>query len=489
MLRGMLFLLCAVCCTVSLADNTDACVRVSAGNSVGSGTFFFLDDSGNYYVLTNHHVAGEEGSRVGVEMWTQGQLQKRVPGVVVLDAIDRGYTDVAVVKVAKESLGEYTPPIVPLQIPGARVGTEQVVTSRGCPGGTWATLFCGRTFRADEQKMEFYMRPGGGRSGSAIIQDEKIVGLLTWSSGKPGHESHGVDGYGYQSGYGIAQQIDTIWRVLRGNVSADNSVRPEAYEPLVCLKYQDADFSLTPEEQDALLKRLRDREKGGDGQSILPNERQAPIRNMLARLFRLVVIVGVVVLVAVVVYFVRGLKVAGVFLLCCIPMTAVAQDSTAQPELQRLSEMWNQETVSAVERWGSYQKAYDAVMKSDTPKAIVVVVTIPNCPACETLKKQLREADKFGWLNDSETAIVDATQQPQLAEALCMGADTAFPRLVVMVPIAEEGKSRVRIVVRTGSFPDNEQDAMAVRETADDQDGEAEPPDTVERFLAGCGVR
>lgn len=492
-------------------------VRVTAGNSMGSGTVFFRDADQNCFVLTNYHVAGGKGSRCGIEFWTaEGKLLSAAPGVVVQAEIDDGWTDISVVRVHADQMPSDRIDPVPIAAQGSHVEPAAMITSCGSPGGTWQTLFRGQTFKADERRMEFHPRPGGGRSGSSVVVDGQIVGLLTWSNGRPSWENHSTDGMGYKSGYGIAQQVDTLWRVLKGQVSADTEARPKDYTPLVHRQYepqisatvineteQYVAFGVQVDEEAELRLRRRQQNQGSDDYSFdgsaVPDSDDArllrdrhepgPIRAGLRRIAMFaIVIAGLVVLIA---YIGRkkGWWVVGGLLLAW-PSVGCAQDAY-QAEMQQLASRWTVESVSQETRWGSYGVALEKHNAQHAP--LVILVTTDNCSACDYLKEQLARADQFGWLNHSACALVNASDDPRLARELTGGAQ-AFPVLVLYVPVPQEdGTYKTIRCSRVGTFPtrDEVDRLLAEREMSDSpQNLAAIPcPVTLEEFLAGAGVR
>lgn len=494
-------------------------VRVSAGNSLGSGTVFYLDQNDNAYVLSNYHVANKTGSRVGVEFWADGKLYPMVPGVVVAARIDGGYVDVAIIRVAAQDVPG-TPQFVPLAQPGTKVSQETVLSSRGSPGGTWQTQFFGRCFASTNEQIKFWMRPGGGRSGSSMQRDGQIVGLLTWSSGKPSWEEHGTDGMNYKSGFGIAQQIDSVWAVARGQTTVSTDSLPPDYTPLVHFhrdpqsisrpstivtqeglappqssqsEETDEGFRMTPEDQDALLRR-----RGNDGgnnqgtsppESVLPPLQPHRAANFLAwlvlLLITLAVFLGAGYMVGYMVYRKMMLALIG-FAFFCSCGSLVAQN-----ELESLAAQWSRDTVATGNDWGRYATAYQS-HQSDGG-AIVTLVCIPGCAPCEELKKELRELDRFGYFNESHTSIVDAQAEPEQARILLQGvsANSGYPVLIVQTKEMVNNVECVRKTFHVGKFPSDEEVEKRIAETPAVLDRPLKLSDyqTLRDFLIGSGVK
>lgn len=507
-MRPFQILLALICCLIALpanAQSLNAEVRVMVGNSQGSGTVFYLDTDDNAYVLTNYHVAGKKGSRAGIEFWTaDGKLLNATPGIVVESRPD---PDVAVVKLNADVLPG-TPNYIPLAAAGTAVAKSTTLFSRGSPGGTWQSLFIGQCFESDRLRMSFYPRPGGGRSGSSMQRDGKIVGLLTWSSGKPSYEEHGTDGRGYRSGYGIAQQIDQVWSVVRGQVSISASPVPEHYTPLVFQlfpiatatgvvqasvqepvdKQEPADegFSMSEEDQAALLRRRGNQapSEDSDGKLLprLDREREFPV---LRSFFRIVLIACLVVGVILATVYFLGKRYLKVFLL----MLAIASPTaaTAQDEMAEHARRWSEETVASGNNWGEYSKAVAAHKANGG--SIVTIISIPGCAPCVKLKEQLKQLDSLGFFNESNTSHVDATQDPQLAAALNGAPPQSFPVLVLQVPfVDQDGVTKINRLVHAGTFPTQaeiekrlEQNPLMAQSVADVQ--------TLDAWISGAGVK
>jgi hypothetical protein len=282
-IRATKALLFALCLSVPIAaianDAHDMCreatVRIRNGSSMGSGTVF-RESSDSFYILTNAHVAGTDlGNRVEVEFWRDGHQSRPVSGDTVAVAyIPRAYRDIAVVRVPKQSLGSYEPPVIPLAGSQDSVNYQNIF-SVGCPSGRWPTAFEGFALRRQANggdTIHFVPMPAGGRSGSAIfdVQSRRpsIIGLIAWRSTDEG--GHGLDGRGETHGYGIAMTHQEVWAGLSGRQTTsslllvpppdavplstkvpdetDNRPQPlpDGEEDSVVLKYSDP-FAVQPE--------------------------------------------------------------------------------------------------------------------------------------------------------------------------------------------------------------------------------------------------
>jgi len=159
----------------------DACCRVYAGNSGGSGTCFKIDEQ-FVYILTCRHVAGSNKT-AKVEFWVDGVVSKKYPAKVVRVL----KVDAAVLTVERK-LFEVLPNAIPVAREGVKSG--DVIISVGCPGLSWQSLFEGhvlgevgmsKNYNGGVTSFTFVPPPKGGRSGSGIFMDGKIVGIL-WGS-------------------------------------------------------------------------------------------------------------------------------------------------------------------------------------------------------------------------------------------------------------------------------------------------------------------
>lgn len=412
MFRCWFAIFCLLCVPLSAQDPRSV-VRVLAGNSLGSGTVIYRSENGDAYVLTNYHVAGRRGSRVGVEFWDNGVLVPRIPGIVVQSSKDSSYIDVAIIRIAAADLAGLDPPYIPLAAQGSKVGIDAVIQSRGCPGGSWPCQFVGHAKQTDKYRVEFWPRPGGGRSGSSVlVQDHnEVAGLLTWSADKPSQESHDSDGSDYRSGFGIAQQIDMIWSVIRGqNVSTGGDL-PQHYEPLI-------DYLINPQELEAddpeeaakrwerfrrFMRRWRGYELPPEPPDSTPPPKQPPVDPPAPDFSNP-----------------QGNK--------------GKQDEPPPPndprspyakEMERHSQEWSKFETSEDDRWTDYASAYERAQEHKRP--VLIMLTLPGCAACDSLKVKLKDADTFGWFNNTETCLIDAARDTELASKF---APSAYPMLV-----------------------------------------------------------
>lgn len=156
------------------SDYLRAACRIRGGGSGGSGTCYKID--GKYvYILTCRHVVGKTKEFI-VEFWLNGRITGKYAGKAhrILNV------DAAVIRIPVNTFKENEfPAVIPISRT-APVMTKPIM-SVGSPGLGWQTLFEGYITKMKSHKkgsFEFIPPPKGGRSGSAIFQDGKIVGVL-----------------------------------------------------------------------------------------------------------------------------------------------------------------------------------------------------------------------------------------------------------------------------------------------------------------------
>lgn len=196
-------LLSASLCRASLHECYDATCRLHVSGHSGTGCVYAADDT-HYYVLTNAHVT-QTGQAPQLVFTIRG-YETTLPGETVWHShapIDQGYhRDVAVVKVARQSFGDYAPQIIPIASESFPLAAGQEIGSSGCPAGGVNTSWKGHIIRVSADAFQFWPPPKGGRSGSAIFDSAgtQIIGLLAWGGG----------------GEGTAQTIGELHRAFRG---------------------------------------------------------------------------------------------------------------------------------------------------------------------------------------------------------------------------------------------------------------------------------
>jgi len=195
----------------SLADWRDAVCRLShpAGGgrwAVGSGCVFGSDRDA-VYILTNGHVVAGSGGSLRVEFFPARQRLDAVAGRVAWTHFTdhhQGYArDLAVVRVERQALGEFSPPVVRLAAADTRIEVGQVLTTHGCKNGDEPTTFAPRVVATNANVFDFTPEGAGGRSGSPIVDTRsgRIVGVIAWGSG---------------TGFGTAIALDEVRDAFAG---------------------------------------------------------------------------------------------------------------------------------------------------------------------------------------------------------------------------------------------------------------------------------
>jgi len=163
--------------SAGIDEQFDACTRITASNSIGTGAVYGMMPDYTA-ILTNQHVVGSEKS-VTCEFWSRGHQSGKLPGqVLVADSS----IDAALVLVPTAAFGGVFPK--PLSWAASNPPVGALVRSVGCANGSWATAWQGHVTRYEGGQMFFVPPPAGGRSGSAICNEAgQIVGLLRIRTG------------------------------------------------------------------------------------------------------------------------------------------------------------------------------------------------------------------------------------------------------------------------------------------------------------------
>ena len=254
----LLILIVSTASVAFAADPHDLCraatVRVRNGNVLGTGTIYHATDS-NIYVLTNAHVVGTRlGTQVECELWRAGHQSRPVSGQTVAIAyVPSGYRDIAIIRIARQTLSGYSPPVVPLADDRIAVDYRKLF-SVGCASGRWPTSFEGFALRRNQSTgdtIHFVPMPAGGRSGSALFDvstdQPRIVGLVAWRSSDDG--GHGMDGRGENHGYGIAMTHHEVWAGLRGQNQPTRQAAQQLTAPPGAIQVQHVENSSKAESE------------------------------------------------------------------------------------------------------------------------------------------------------------------------------------------------------------------------------------------------
>ena len=185
------------CCAATTLGAADDCAALAAAHSAtarlrtadggtGTGTAFEVSQ-GKVWLVTCAHVAT---GPMQAEWFYAGHQSGPVPAAVVWrDA----RADVAVVSCDLATLG-IEPPVIPMAPPAAAVPVGDAVYTVGCARGAWATGVEGHAIGYDEERrLCFLPVPAQGRSGSAVIHDGRIVGVVSVQVGATdGRLTHGA---------------------------------------------------------------------------------------------------------------------------------------------------------------------------------------------------------------------------------------------------------------------------------------------------------
>jgi len=192
-------------------------VRITTGNSCGSGSLVGRDNE-SIYILTNAHVAtNRPGNVVNCEAALKDLSGTEKFRATVIEGAysSRETTDWALLKAdAKFMAGlesiklsirkpDHSKPSFTWGCPRCEVPSGQVLSSVETVGAVWKWL----------------PNSIGGQSGSSVFQRRFAFGLLTWSYGSP------------TGSVGAGQYTADIYRQSR-NQTSNSEVRPEGLKPV-----------------------------------------------------------------------------------------------------------------------------------------------------------------------------------------------------------------------------------------------------------------
>jgi thiol-disulfide isomerase/thioredoxin len=208
-MRHLLALLALLLPSLSYAGMED-CYKATCRISTGGGTgCVYAHENGQYFVLTNAHVAGTQpGRRMRCLFNLLDGWERPVTGTVVFGKIlplQQGYyRDLAVISIpdAEFERAGFRPSVIPFSSSRRTIQQGETITSVGCPGGELNSWWVGHVTQAGDPRFTFTPDPVGGRSGSAIFNRDgtEIIGLLAWGGG----------------GQGVAQTVAEIYRAMNG---------------------------------------------------------------------------------------------------------------------------------------------------------------------------------------------------------------------------------------------------------------------------------
>ena len=201
-------------------ESTDRILRAScrifAGNARGSGVIFDAD-ADSYRVLTNAHVVGRRGNRVGLEFEHSGYRSGRIAGRVVRSHIaPNASIDLAIVELPRSAFPGPMPVVSVAE--GAAKDGDTVLTV-GAQGGAAVSLQRGHVVRQTRNLIYYKPEALPGRSGSPLFDAtaNRIVGLVAWRTG---------------DGHGLAMNAAQVQSFVRGEVADTERDLPSDAVPL-----------------------------------------------------------------------------------------------------------------------------------------------------------------------------------------------------------------------------------------------------------------
>ena len=168
-------------------------VRILNGNSCGTGSLCGRDDTG-IYILTNAHVASSKiGNVVQCEALKADKSGTEKFSARVIEAAysSRTSTDWALLKADNK----FMKGLEPIKLSTTDPDSSELTGTWGCPR---CEVPSGQLCKTTSLGSLWYWQPNsiGGQSGSAVVQDGKQKGLLTWTI----------------NGNGAGQKTATIWK-------------------------------------------------------------------------------------------------------------------------------------------------------------------------------------------------------------------------------------------------------------------------------------
>ena len=168
-------------------------VRILNGNSCGTGSLCGRDDTG-IYILTNAHVASSKiGNVVQCEALKADKSGTEKFSARVIEAAysSRTSSDWALLKADNK----FMKGLEPIKLSTTDPDSSELTGTWGCPR---CEVPSGQLCKTTSLGSLWYWQPNsiGGQSGSAVVQDGKQKGLLTWTI----------------NGNGAGQKTATIWK-------------------------------------------------------------------------------------------------------------------------------------------------------------------------------------------------------------------------------------------------------------------------------------
>lgn len=192
---------------------TAACRVIADNKSIGSGTVF-QESNGEYFILTNGHVAAN-AKKVTLEFFQEGYKSVVFPGKLVWQNYRRNTSnDAAVISVSKNLFEGRFPKVIPLAPESLNLIPGTYIYGSGCPAARWMQSWQGRIIKDADSRIEFNMPPEGGQSGSGILTNHNnstyLIGIVTWRMNE-----------GIFEAIGGGVSLKHIYAMFRGEVSKD----------------------------------------------------------------------------------------------------------------------------------------------------------------------------------------------------------------------------------------------------------------------------
>ena len=167
-------------------------VELEEGWSGGTG-FVYEEDKDYYFVMTAGHVVdGCIQKFCLLNFFDSGKALESVKGEIFKVDFVRTETinddieirDIAVLKVAKKDLKDFSPKVIPLAPADKNMAEDEKVFSLGCPDLRWPSAFLGRISRAISERYYFKPNVIGGRSGSPVYNEDctMVIGVVIWTT-------------------------------------------------------------------------------------------------------------------------------------------------------------------------------------------------------------------------------------------------------------------------------------------------------------------
>jgi hypothetical protein len=194
-------------------------VRITTGNSCGSGSLVGRDST-SIYILSNAHVAtNRPGTVVNCEAALKDLSGTEKFRATVIEGAysSRDTTDWALLKAE----AKYMAGLEPIKLSIRKPDHSKASSTWGCPRCEVPSGQVLKSIVIDGAVWKWLPASIGGQSGSSVFQRGFAHGLLTWN----------YSAAGYPGGLGAGQYTADIYRQSR-NQTNDSAVRPEGLTPV-----------------------------------------------------------------------------------------------------------------------------------------------------------------------------------------------------------------------------------------------------------------